>query len=108
MQKSYFLKNGLYYDTTTKTFYEPKQRCEICGATYPLSVHHYLNQQKCLKDLSAQKVIYPSTWTKEFINENQKLFTLCYQCHKDVETLSEEKFKEKYKQEKEKFIYIKK
>jgi 5-methylcytosine-specific restriction endonuclease McrA len=44
-------------------------------------------------------------WTKEFIDENQKLFTLCTQCHSDVENLSKEKFFEKYKREKRKYIF---
>ena len=65
----------------------------------------FLNQQKCLNDLNAKKVKHPKMWTKEFIDENQKLFTLCTQCHADVERLSKENFFEKYKREKRKYIF---
>ena len=65
----------------------------------------FLNQQKCLNDLNAKKVKHPKMWTKEFIDENQKLFTLCTQCHSDLEHLSKEKFFEKYKREKKKYIF---
>ena len=105
MKKSYYLDSGLYFDTTTQTIYEPKHYCEICGRKTLLSVHHFLKQQKCLRDLATKKVITPSTWTQDFINKNQKLFTLCVQCHHDVDFLSDEKFKEHYGIERSKFIY---
>lgn len=105
MKKSYYLKNGLYYDTTTGREYRKKGYCEICKSPYFLTVHHFLNQQKCLNNLNAKKVKHPKDWTKEFIDENQKLFTLCTQCHSDVENLSKEKFFEKYKREKRKYIF---
>lgn len=104
MKKSYY-KNGKYIDTTTGNEYIPKSKCELCGSTYLLSVHHYLNQQKALRDLSSRKVRYPSTWTEEFIKENQKLFTLCIQCHSDVENMSEERFYQKYNRKLSDFIY---
>ena len=104
MKKSYF-KDGLYFDTTTGRTYEPKHYCEICKTSYRLSVHHYLNQQKCLKDLASKKVKHPKDWTKEFIDENQKLFTLCFQCHADVENLADDKFKRKYGVERSRFIW---
>ena len=104
MQKSYW-KNGVYIDVTTGKWYAPKQRCEICGATYPLSVHHYLKQQRCLRDLNAKRVT-SGVWTKEFIFANQKLFTLCYQCHADVERLSNERFEQKHNKKREDYIYV--
>ena len=105
MKKSYF-KDGLYFDTTTGRTYEPKYYCEICKTSYRLSVHHFLNQQKCLNDLNAKKVKHPKMWTKEFIDENQKLFTLCFQCHADVESLADDKFLKKYGVERSRFIYL--
>lgn len=106
MKKSYFdKKKGKYIDTTTGNEYIPKTSCELCGSQYMLSVHHYLNQQKALRDMESTKVKFPNMWTKEFVQENQKLFTLCYQCHADVENLDEKKFFEKYRIEKEEFIY---
>ena len=104
MKKSYF-KDGVYIDTTTGRTYKPKHYCEICRTFSRLSVHHYLNQQKCLKDLTSKKVKHPKDWTKEFIDENQKLFTLCFQCHADVENLADDKFKRKYGVERSKFIW---
>mgnify|MGYP003302633703 CR=1 FL=1 len=74
MKKSYYLEGGLYFDTTTQTIYEPKPYCEICGRRTLLTVHHFLKQQKCLRDLASKRVITPSTWTKEFINKFQKLY----------------------------------
>jgi hypothetical protein len=106
MKKSYYdKKKNKYIDTTTGREYTPKGLCEICKSPYFLTVHHFLNQQKCLNDLNAKKVKHPKMWTKEFIDENQKLFTLCTQCHSDVERLSKEKFFEKYKREKSRFIW---
>ena len=107
MKKSYYLEGGLYFDTTTRTLYEPKSYCEICGRRTLLTVHHFLKQQKCLRDLATKKIITPSTWTQEFINKNQKLFTLCLQCHHDVDFLSDEVFKEKYKIDRSIFVYSK-
>ncbi|MBR5304906.1 MAG: hypothetical protein IKU37_08800 [Candidatus Gastranaerophilales bacterium] len=105
MKKSYYLKSGLYYDTTTGRTYIPKSRCELCGTTHFLTVHHYLNQQKAIRDINAKKVRYPSTWTEEFVKEKQKLFTLCTQCHNDVDNLDEKKFFDKYLIQKSFFIY---
>jgi len=85
MVRSGFDKSsGLYWDCTTDTLYTPKEYCEICGANFkPLEIHHYLPQQRCERDKKS-KVIYPSTWTQEFINENQKLFTVCRECHNAI------------------------
>lgn len=107
MKKSYYDKTkNCYIDTTTYREYYPKTQCEICGASYPLSVHHFLNQTRCLKSLEAKKVKFPKMWTEDFINDNQKLFTLCFQCHNDVENLSNEKFKQKYNLNRSDFIYL--
>ena len=104
-KKSYFdNKKGVYIDTTRNIEYIPKNRCELCGSSARLSVHHYLAQQKCLRDKDT-KVVYPSTWTHEFINHNQKLFTLCFQCHAEVEHGNNEKFKQKYGIDRSYFIY---
>ena len=105
MKKSYYEKSGLYFDVTTGRRYIPRDRCELCGTSHFLTVHHYLNQQKAIKDLNAKKVRYPSTWSKEFIDKNQKLFTLCVQCHNDVENLDNDKFFDKYLVPKGFFIY---
>jgi hypothetical protein len=105
MKKSHYLEGGLYFDTTTQTLYEPKPYCEICGRRTLLTVHHFLVQQKCLRDLSTKKTITPSTWTKEFINKYQRLFTLCLQCHNDVHNCNDTVFKDKYSIERTKFIY---
>ena len=57
MKKSYFdKKRNKYIDTTTGQEYTPKGLCEICKSPYFLTVHHFLNQQKCLNDLNAKKV----------------------------------------------------
>lgn len=104
MKKRSYYKNGVYIDVTTGREYIPKNRCEICRATYLLDVHHYLSQQRCMNDLKT-KVVYPKTWTREFIDKNQKLFTVCRACHTDIENLSDEKFYNKYGIERSNFIY---
>ena len=104
MKKSYY--SGCYYiDTTTGRKIIPKDYCELCGTKYGLTQHHFLNQQKCLRDLNSKKVRYPKMWTQEFINENQKIFSLCMQCHSDVEHLSNQHFYQKYGIERSNFIY---
>ena len=84
MKKSgYDLDSGFYLDVTTGRLYEPKLYCEICGINHynaRLDVHHYLPQGKCLRDVKS-KDPKPCHWSQEFINENQKLFTVCRQCH---------------------------
>ena len=106
MKKSYYdKKKNKYIDTTTNREYTPKGLCEICKSPYFLTVHHFLNQQKCLKDLASKKVKHPKDWTKEFIDENQKLFTLCFQCHADVENLADDKFLRKYGVDRSRFIW---
>ena len=83
--RSYYLPDGTYFDVTTGRTYQKKEYCEICGANFkPLFVHHFLDQQKCMRDVET-KIQAPYIWTQEFINENQKLFTLCNDCHKAVE-----------------------
>lgn len=107
MKKSYYdKKKDAYIDVTTGNEYHPKGYCELCGSSYLLAVHHYLNQRKCIEDMKT-KLKYPKTYTKEFIQENQKLFTLCIQCHSDVEHLSNKRFFEKYGIERKEFINLK-
>jgi len=86
-------ETGLYKDVTTGRLYEPKLYCEICGINHwnaRLEVHHFLPQQKCERDKKS-KVIYPSTWTQDFINENQKLFTVCRECHNAIHSRGRKK-----------------
>ena len=60
MKKSYYLKNGNYFDITTQTEYEPKQYCDLCGSNNQLTIHHYLSQNKCLRDLKIKRLNHPS------------------------------------------------
>ena len=95
MKKSYFDKTkGKYIDTTTGTEYLPKAKCELCGSSYALSVHHYLNQQKALRDLNSKKVRFPNMWTEEFIKENftQKLTESINISLEELEAISPEDF----------------
>lgn len=101
--RSYY-KNGQYIDVTTGNIYEPKCRCEICNSPIGLTVHHFLKQQKCMRDKNS-KIQAPYIWTQEFIDKNQKLFTLCLDCHTDVEFMEDEEFYKKYKIERRKYIY---
>lgn len=106
MKKSYFDKNkGCYIDTTRNIEYYPKNYCEICGASYPLSVHHYIPQQTCKKAVESVKVKFPKTLTQELINERQKLYTVCFQCHADIHSMSKERFYDKYGLNLDDFIY---
>ena len=105
MRKSYYLDNGLYYDVTTDKIYVPKSYCEITGVNYGLTIHHKLSQNRCLNSLKSTKIRHPKTWTKEFIQENQKLFTLNIQVHADVHSMSDEHFYQKYGIERRNFIY---
>lgn len=107
MQKSYYVENGLYFDVTTNRIYQPNHFCELCGGHSHLTVHHFLFQHKCLKDLATKKTITPSTWTAEYINQHQKLFTLCRQCHSDVHSMSNERFYEKYGKQRSYYVFIK-
>ena len=108
IQKSYYLENGLYYDVTTKRTYERKQYCELCGGHSYLTVHHFLLQHRCIKDMANKKIITPSTWTEEFVKQHQKLFTLCVNCHNDVHGMSDERFFEKYGKARSIYIFHKK
>ena len=77
-------ETGMYFDCTTGRLYEPKSYCEICGANWkPLEVHHKLPQQKAMRDLKS-KIQAPYIWTKEFIEENQRLYTVCRDCHNAI------------------------
>lgn len=104
MKKSHYIENGLYLDTTTGNTYQPKEYCELCKSYHNLTVHHFIEQQKALRDLKAKKVITPNTMTLEYLQENQKLFTVCLQCHTDIHHLSDERFYKKYGRYKKDFI----
>ena len=82
---------GLYWDCTTDTLYEPKNYCEICGRNWvQLDIHHFLPQQKCERDKKS-KIQAPYIWTQEFINEHQKLYTVCRDCHTKIHNCSSPK-----------------
>ena len=95
MKKSYYINNDEYLDVTTNKKYKPKKYCELCGASYPLTIHHKLLQNKCIRDLNA-KIKFPKTYTQEFINANQKLFTLCLNCHANIHNMTHKRFMEVY------------
>ena len=104
-KKSYYLKNGLYYDITTGRTFERTGICELTGERTLTQFHHKLSQHKCIKDLEAKKVRYPSTWTQEFINENQRIFELSPQAHADIHSMSDERFYNKYGVERSNYIW---
>lgn len=84
-------ETGLYRDVTTGRLYEPKNYCEICGCNWkPLEIHHFLKQQKCERDKKS-KIQAPYIWSQEFINENQKLYTVCRECHSKIHNCSSKK-----------------
>ena len=94
-ERSYYLEDGTYFDVTTGRSYYPDEVCEICKKSWlPVEVHHYLPQQKCMRDLNSiaiGKVVHPKMWTQEFINENQKLYTVCRGCHKKIHNCTSKK-----------------
>ena len=94
LPKSYYIdrQKGIYFDVTTETTYQLNDKCALCGAKWgELEVHHYLDQSKCERDkksIAKGKVITPNMWTQEFINEHQKLYTVCPECHDKIESRS--------------------
>ena len=104
MKNRSYYKNGEYIDVTTGRSYQPKYTCEICGSRIALSVHHFLKQQKCMRDMKS-KIKAPYIWTKEFIEKHQKLFTLCLNCHHDVDFMEDGLFFEKYGIKRSEFVY---
>ena len=91
VRSGFDIESGLYKDITTGRLYEPLNFCEICGANWkPLETHHFLPQSKCLRDKKS-KVDAPYIWTQEFINENQKLYTVCRECHTKIHNCSSPK-----------------
>lgn len=96
LPKSYYIdrQKGIYFDVTTETVYHLDDKCAVCKATWkPLEVHHFLDQHKCEKDkrsIRIGKVVTPNMWTQEFINEHQKLYTVCNECHGKIERRSKE------------------
>lgn len=101
MKKSYY-EGEMYVDITTGQYYRTKDKCEICGIRHSLQVHHYLPQTKCIKNLKAKKT---QEWTSEFIQKNQKLFTVCTDCHNDTHSYNTERFKAKYGRNLQEYIY---
>lgn len=91
--RSYYLDNGEYFDITTGNTYTPRTFCEICGLNsgwVNLEVHHFLPQQKCERDKKS-KIKAPYIWTQDFINENQKLYTVCQECHRKIHNCTSKK-----------------
>ena len=86
VRSGFDIESDLYKDITTGRLYEPKLYCELCGISHwnaRLEVHHYLPQQKCMRDKKS-KIDAPYIWTRKFINKNQKLFTVCRECHTKI------------------------
>ena len=104
-KKSHYIENGVYLDTTTGRKYVPKGKCCICGATYGIQIHHYIEQQRCIRDLNTKKTRTPKTLTQEQINEKQKLFELCDICHNAVHNLSDKQFKNLFDLDRSYYIY---
>lgn len=105
MKKSHYLENGLYLDTTTRRTYKPIGKCCICGATYGIQIHHYIEQQRCIRDINTKKTRTPKTLTQEQINEKQKLFEVCSICHNAIHNLDDKQFKNLFNRERSKYIY---
>jgi hypothetical protein len=103
-KKSYY-ENGVYVDITTGKKYIPKGKCQICGATYGIQIHHYIEQQRCIRDLNTKKTRTPKTLTQEQINEKQKLFELCDICHNAVHNLDDKQFKNLFGLNREDYIF---
>lgn len=104
-KKSHYIENGVYLDTTTGRKYIPKGKCCICGATYGIQIHHYIEQQRCIRDLNTKKTRTPKTLTQEQINEKQKLFELCGTCHNAVHYLDDMQFKKIFGLDRSDYIY---
>lgn len=105
-KKSYYNKNkGCYIDTTRNVEYYPKSYCEICGQRQYLTCHHYISQHSYKNAIESIKIKFPKTLTQDFVNENQKIYTLCLNCHADVHSMSDERFYQKYGIERKNFIY---
>lgn len=104
-KKSYY-EGGVYIDITTGKRYIPKGRCCICGATYGIQIHHYIEQQKCIRDLNTKKTRTPKTLTQEQINEKQKLFEVCSICHNAIHSLDNRQFKILFGQNREDYIFL--
>lgn len=104
-KKSHYIENGVYLDTTTGRKYIPKGKCCICGAEYGIQIHHYIEQQRCFRDLETIKTRTPKTLTQEQINERQKLFEVCSKCHNMIHNLGDFEFWDMTGHFREEFIY---
>lgn len=104
-KKSHYIENGIYLDTTTGKKYIPKGKCCICGAEHGIQIHHFIEQQRCFRDLETVKTKTLRTLTQEQINEKQKLFELCDKCHNMVHNLGDFEFWDITRLNREDFIY---
>lgn len=103
-KKSYY-EGNVYIDTTTGRRYIPKGKCCICGVEYGIQIHHYIEQQRCFRDLETIKTRTPKTLTQEQINEKQKIFEVCSICHNAIHNLTNEQFNNLFRLNREDFIY---
>lgn len=103
-KKSYY-EGNVYIDTTTGRRYIPKGKCCICGAEYGIQIHHYIEQQRCFRDLETVKTRTPKTLTQEQINEKQKLFEVCSRCHNAIHNMEDNEFINKFCLDRDNFIY---
>ena len=105
-KKSYYDKSkNCYIDTTRNIEYYPKSYCELCGSTSYLTCHHFIPQHTYKNAIETVKTRVPKTLTQEFVNENQKIWTLCLNCHSDVHSMSNERFYNKYGVERSNYIW---
>ena len=104
-KKSYY-EGNIYVDTTTGKRYIPKGKCCICGVEYGIQIHHYIEQQRCFRDLETVKTRTPKTLTQEQINEKQKLFEVCSSCHAAIHSMTCDEFDDWFKLDKKDFVYM--
>lgn len=104
-KKSHYIENGLYLDTTTGRTYRPIGKCCICGKEYNIQIHHFIEQQRCFRDLATKKTKTPKTLTQEQINEKQKLFEVCDACHNMIHNFGEFEFWDETGKNLEDYLY---
>ena len=94
-----------------KNFIHCKAGCSACceKGDYPLTLIEleYLMKGYIALDNTTKQTVQQNikTMTKEFIQENQKLFTLCSECHNAVHYMSDERFYNRYGRSRSEFIY---
>lgn len=80
-------KPKTYQVTTRRTQLEQRllaQKCELCGSSNQLEVHHI----RALKDIKHQ---YrgkkdPPNWVRLMISRQRKQLVVCFSCHKEIHT----------------------